>query len=88
MLCKVPQGIERVKLLGKNEELVLFSWKNLAHMYRETLLASALKSFTTSYFPRSHFCAIYPFFPLTSKSNKRHTFTEKEKDSFMALKDC
>lgn len=76
----VPQGIERVKVPEQNEELLPFSWKDQAHMYREDFISKGIKiGFTVSNFPRFHFCAICPLF-FTSKSNKMYTFTKEDKN--------
>lgn len=64
----LPQGIKRVKLPRQNEELLSFSWKDQAHMYRENLISKGIEiGFTISDFLRSHFCAICPFFPYQQK---------------------
>lgn len=81
MHCTVPQGIERVKLPRQNEELLPFSWKDQAHMYRENFISKGIKiGFTVSDFPRFHFCAICPFFfPLPVKAIKcTHSLKSKE----------
>ena len=68
MYCRVPQGIERVKLPGQNEELLPFSWNDQAYMDRETFISKDIKiGFTVSDFPRFHFRAICPFFPYQEK---------------------
>lgn len=79
MYCRVPQGIERVKLPGQNEELLPFSWKDQAYMYRENFISKGIKiGFTVSDFPSSISVPSVHFFP-TSKSNKMYTFTEKNR---------
>lgn len=71
MYCRVPQDIERVKLPGQNEELLPFSWKDQAYMYRENFISKGIKiGFTVSDFPRFHFRAICPFFSLPVKAIK------------------
>lgn len=60
----MPQGIERVKIPGQNEELLSFSWKDQAHMYIENFISKGIKiGFTVSDFPTFHFCTICPYFP-------------------------